>query len=229
MGDDATGRPPVRLDKFHRELEDLKEKLLDLAQMAETAINQSVTALLNRDADLARQVISGDKAINDLEEFIDGECVRLIALYQPVATDLRQLMAVDHIVGELERIGDLAVNIAEEVVYLGQFPPREYHRGLPIMTQKVLEMLRHSLQSFMHLDARRARQVCKADKEVEDLDQNITEDLLGLMVEDEAIPFGHSLIKILHHLERSGDHTTNIAEQVVYMVEGESIRHRCLG
>ena len=118
-------------DKFHRELTDLKAKLLELAQAAERAIEHSITALLHRDADLARQVITGDQAVNSLEEAIDGECVRLIALFQPVAIDLRQLMAVDHISAELERIGDSATNIAEEVLSLQQLADKPIHADLP--------------------------------------------------------------------------------------------------
>ena len=117
-------------DKFHRELKGLKEKLLELAHLAEKAIEQSVNAFLKRDEDLAHQVIVGDKAINELEEGIDSECVRLIALFQPVAIDLRQLMAVDHIIAELERMGDSATNIAEEVLALQKLAPKPAHPEL---------------------------------------------------------------------------------------------------
>ncbi|MFZ2089947.1 MAG: PhoU domain-containing protein, partial [Desulfobaccales bacterium] len=106
---------PKGSDKFHRELEDLKEQLLKLALMAEAALDQSLKALMTRDSNLAREVIQGDKAINDLEEELDAGCVKIIALYQPVAVDLRQIMAIDHLIVELERLGDLAVNVAEEV------------------------------------------------------------------------------------------------------------------
>ena len=113
--------------KFSRDLAAVKDNLMELANLAATAMEQSVKAVLTRDRDLARQVILGDEAVNSLEETIDRECVRLIALFQPVAGDLRQLMAVDHIITELERIGDSATNIAEEVLTLGQLPPRPIH------------------------------------------------------------------------------------------------------
>jgi phosphate transport system protein len=214
--------------KFHRELENLKGRLLELSQMAETAIHQSVAAFLNEDRDLARQIIAGDKAINDLEEAIDAECIRLIALFQPVAIDLRQLMAVDHIIAELERIGDSATNIAEEVLALEY--PQPVHRQLPQMAHDVMEMLRQSLQAFLNRDTGLARQVCKADNQVDELDRDIIHDLIQAMIADHAtVPGGQSQINIVRNLERVGDHATNIAEQVVYMVEGESIRHRCQG
>ncbi|HEY9073916.1 MAG TPA: PhoU domain-containing protein, partial [Desulfobaccales bacterium] len=129
MPEGTMAAPPTH-DKFHRELADLKARLLELAQASELAIERSITALLQRDPDLARQVITGDKAVNSLEEAIDGECVRLIALFQPVAIDLRQLMAVDHISAELERIGDSATNIAEEVLNLQHLPAKPIHADL---------------------------------------------------------------------------------------------------
>jgi phosphate transport system protein len=217
-------------DKFHRDLSELKTKLLQLAQMAQMAMEQSITAFLHRDVELARQVILGDAAVNNLEERIDAECVRLIALFQPVAIDLRQLMAVDHIIAELERIGDSATNIAEEVLSLERLPARPIHRDLPRMAQKVREMVGQSLQAFFLKDGQLARQVCRADDEVDSLDRAIIQDLLEAMSGNpETITAGQCQINIVRNLERVGDHATNIAEQVVYMAEGESIRHRCQG
>lgn len=229
MPEETKAASPAR-DKFHRELGDLKARLLELAQAAELAIERSITALLQRDPDLARQVITGDRAVNSLEEAIDGECVRLIALFQPVAIDLRQLMAVDHISAELERIGDSATNIAEEVLNLQHLPANPSHFDLPRMAQDVREMVRRSLQAFLTQDTGLAREVCLADSEVDDLDRVIIQDLLVEMTGDAAaIPPGICQINIVRNLERVGDHATNIAEQVVFMVEGESVRHRCQG
>ena len=219
-----------RPDKFHGDLKELKERLLKLAQLAEEAIARSVAAFFRRDRDLARQVLAGDATINNLEEAIDGECVRLIALFQPVAIDLRQVMAVDHIIAELERIGDSATNIAEEALTLAQLPTRPYHRDVPRMAEDVLTMLRQSLDAFMRHDTQLSRQVCKADDEVDALDRAIIQDLLQDMAGEPAIvPADQGQINVVRNLERVGDHATNIAEQVVYMVEGESIRHRCQG
>ncbi len=221
---------PKALGKFHRKLEDLKEQLLKLAGLAEVALDQSIKALMTRDPHLAREVIRGDETINDLEEELDAECVRIIALYQPVATDLRLLMAIDHLIVELERIGDLAVNVAEEALNLEQLPEPELHRDLPRMTKMVQSMIRDSLRAFLTRDAILAREVCKQDDEVDYLDRALIQELLEYMGRSqEAIAFGLSQINVVRNLERAGDHATNIAEQVVYMVEGESIRHRCQG
>jgi len=216
--------------KFSRDLATVKDNLMELAHLAATAMEQSVKAVLRGDRDLARGVITGDAALNSLEESIDRECVRLIALFQPVAGDLRQLMAVDHIITELERIGDSATNIAEEVLTLGHLPPRPIHPRLESMAQIVHEMLRQSLEAFFRSNSHLARQVCLADSDVDALDQAIIQDLLREMTgAPEAILPGQCQINIVRNLERVGDHATNIAEQVVYMVEGESIRHRCQG
>lgn len=216
--------------KFSRNLAAVRDDLMELASLAATAMEQSVKAVLTRDADLARQVIAGDAAINSLEEAIDRECVRLIALFQPVAGDLRQLMAVDHIITELERIGDSATNIAEEVLSLEPLPPRAIHPSLPAMGQSVQDMVRQSLEAFFRSNAHLARQVCLMDDDVDALDRAIIQDLLREMAgAPRAILPSQSQINIVRNLERVGDHATNIAEQVVYMVEGQSVRHRCQG
>lgn len=216
--------------KFSRDLDTVKDSLMELAKLAATAMEQSVRAVLTRNGDLARQVILGDAAVNSLEETIDRECVRLIALFQPVAGDLRQLMAVDHIITELERIGDSATNIAEEVLTLENLPPRAIHSRIEFMAQSVQEMLAQSLEAFSRSNAHLARQVCLADADVDALDQAIIQDLLREMTgAPRAIVPSQSQINIVRNLERVGDHATNIAEQVVYMVEGQSIRHRCQG
>ena len=217
-------------DRFSQELMVLQTKLLKLAQLAAAAMEKSVRAVLWRDAELARQVIAGDAAVNSLEEAIDRECVRLIALFQPVAGNLRRVMAVARIITELERIGDSATNIAEEVLTLGQLPPRAIHPQLEFMAQSVQEMVRHSLEAFSRSNAHLARQVCLEDADIDALDQAIIQDLLVEMAgAPRAIVPSQSQINIVRNLERVGDHATNIAEQVVYMVEGESIRHRCQG
>lgn len=216
--------------KFSQEQEGVQDQLMELGQLATTAIERSIKAAFQLDGELARQVIQGDAKINDLEETINRECIRLIALFQPVAGDLRQLMAVDHIITELERIGDSATNIAEEVLNMKQFSPRPLHPSLAIMASAVQEMVRHSLDAFSRSNSHLARQVCLADDDVDDLDRTIIQDLLQEMSgTPEAIVPGQSQINIVRNLERVGDHATNIAEQVVYMVEGESVRHRCQG
>jgi phosphate transport system protein len=216
--------------RFSQELMTLQNRLMELAHLAADALEQSVRAVQWRDAELARQVIAGDAAVNNLEDAIDRECVRLIALFQPVAGDLRKVMAVARIITELERIGDSATNIAEEALTLGQLPPRALHPQLEFMAQSVREMVRHSLEAFSRSNAHLARQVCLEDADIDALDHTIIQDLLTEMAgAPRAIVPSQSQINIVRNLERVGDHATNIAEQVVYMVEGESIRHRCQG
>lgn len=208
----------------------LQDKLMELAQLAAAAMEKSFRAVLWRDAELARQVIAGDAAINSLEEVIDQECVRLIALFQPVAGDLRKLMAVARIITELERIGDSATNIAEEVLTLSQLPLRAVHPQLEFMAQSVQEMVSQSLEAFSRSNVHLARQVCLADADIDAMDQAIIQDLLQEMAgAPRAIIPSQSQINIVRNLERVGDHATNIAEQVVYLVEGKSIRHHCQG
>lgn len=219
----------ARQDRFHRELEALKSRLLDLAELAKNALDKSITAFWDRNPDLARQVIGEDAAINDLEVAIDGECIRLVALYQPVAVDLRVIMAVDHIIAEVERVGDLAVDMAEEALNLTGFSP-PLHPEILSMARKVQEMLIRSLEAFINRDVSLGRQVCRDDDEVDGLYRSITQALLeNMAAHQEIVPVDQSQINIVRHLERVGDHATNIAEQVIYMVEGENVRHRCQG
>lgn len=224
------GTEEAHRDRFHRDLAALKDKLLSLAGMAEEALARSITAFWDRNPDLARLVIQGDAALNDLEVSIDGDCIRLVALYQPVAVDLRVIMAVDHIIAEIERIGDQAVNMAEEALNLADFAPQPLNPRILAMARQVQEMVSQSLQAFVRRDTALARQVCQADDEVDGLDRSITQELLeNMAAHQEVVPEDQSQINIVRNLERVGDHATNIAEQVVYMVEGENVRHRCQG
>ena len=215
---------------FEREMEHLKTRLLHMGAAVEDLVARSMQALMERDAALAQTAIALENDIDKLEIQIEEECLKLLALYQPVAVDLRQIMAIDHLIVELERLGDLAVNVAEEVLNLEQLPKPELHRDLPRMTKMVQNMIRDSLRAFMTQDALLAREVCKQDDEVDYLDRALIQELLEYMGRSqEAIAVGLSQINVVRSLERAGDHATNIAEQVVYMVEGESIRHRCQG
>ena len=225
MGDER-----ARKDRFHQELEALKDSLLELADLAKKALDRSIASFWDRNPDLARQVIAGDGAINDLEVAIDEACIQLVARYQPVAVDLRTIMAVDHIIAELERIGDLAVDMAEEALELAKFSPEPLHPEILTMTGKAREMLAQSLEAFINRDVLLGRAVCREDDEVDGLDRSITQELLeNMLAHQEVVPAYQSQINIVRHLERVGDHATNIAEQVIYMVEGENVRHRCQG
>ncbi len=225
MGEEIPAGPGERRNKFHQELSGLKGQLLTMARLAQTALEQSLAALFNRDGDRARRVIEGDAALNRLELALDGECTRVVALYQPVAVDLRLVMAVDHINHELERIGDQSVNIAEEVLELLRLPLFEWDTELPRMVERVKDMVRLSVEAFLRQDGPLAHQVCAADDEVDSLDRTIIKSLLDYMVlHPETVPAGQSLINIVRNLERVGDHATNIGEHVIYLVEGEMIR-----
>jgi phosphate transport system protein len=139
-------------------------------------------------------------------------------------------MAVDHIIAELERLGDIAVNIAEEVLELLRLPDQDLHPFLTQMAFMAQTMVQRSLSAFVERNPRLAREVCQADREVDDLDRLIIQELLAAMEgHKDAIAFDHAQVNIVRNLERAADHATNIAEQVVFMVEGESVRHRCQG
>jgi phosphate transport system protein len=225
MGEETPAGPGERRSRFHQELSGLKDQLVTMARLAQTALEQSVAALFHQDGERARRVIEGDAALNRLELALDGECARVVALYQPVAIDLRLVMAVDHINHELERIGDQSVNIAEEVLELLRLPLFAWDTELPLMVERVTEMVRLSLEAFLRQDGPLAHQVCAADDEVDSLDRTIIKSLLDYMVlHPETVPAGQSLINIVRNLERVGDHATNIGEHVIYLVEGEMIR-----
>ena len=224
MGEETPEGRPTRHDKFHLELDALADRALEMARLAQEALEKSITALFTRDEHLARRVIEGDREINRLELFLDEECARVVALYQPVAADLRLVMAVDHINHELERIGDQSVNIAEEVLELLQAPHLELDTDLPRMTRRVQDMLELALRAFKQKDISLAQQVCEVEEEVDVLDRAITQELLQQMVgRQEVVAVGQSLINVVRNLERVGDHATNIGEHVLYLVEGEMV------
>ncbi len=225
MGEMTPGGSQEKQNKFHQELSGLKKQLLTMARLAQSSLQEAVAALFQRNEDRARRVIEADQELNRLELLMDHECARVVALYQPVAVDLRLVLAVDHINHELERIGDQSVNIAEEVLELLGLPPFKGETELPRMVDRVKEMMRLSLEAFLHHDAPLARQVCAADDEVDDLDRAIIKDLLHYMVQHpKTVQAGQSLINIVRNLERVGDHATNIGEHVIYLVEGEMVR-----
>jgi phosphate transport system protein len=225
MGEMTPGGPREKHNKFHQELLGLKDRMLHMARLAQDALAEAAAALFHRDQDRARRVIEGDAAINRLELALDEECARVVALYQPVAVDLRLIMAVDHINHELERIGDQSVNIAEEVLELLRLPRFEWDSELPLMVARVQDMVRLSLEAFLRQDGPLAHQVCAADDEVDALDRAIIKALLEHMVKHpKTVQAGQSLVNIVRNLERVGDHATNIGEHVIYLVEGEMTR-----
>ena len=212
------------------ELQRVKDDLVRMASLAETAIGLAVKALVSRDAELARQVIASDDAINMLEIEIDERCLRTMALYQPEAKDLRFLAMALKINNDLERMGDQAVNIAERTLELLKEPLLKPLIDIPRMAELAQRMVKGSLDAFVQQDVEKARAVCRQDDEVDRYDDQIFRELLTYMMEDpKAITRAVSLILVSRHLERIADHATNIAEDVIYLTEGKTIKHHLAG
>ena len=211
---------------LERDLEDLHRDILDLATTVEEAICTAIRALQERDADLARQVIAGDDAIDKQDNRIEEECLKMLALHQPVAVDLRRITAVLKINTDLERMADLAVDIAERALRLAELPTIQVPEKLLRMTELTTGMVRQSLDAFIQLNAGEARRVCRLDDEVDRYNAEIIQELIGTMRSSkDMIEPALSLFSATRHLERIADHATNIAEDVIYQVEGEIVRH----
>ncbi len=208
------------------EIEALKEKILLMGSKVEEAIRLSIKSLVDRDSKLARQVIQSDRDINDLEIEVDEHCHKMLALYQPTAGDMRFITSAMKINSDLERMGDLAVNIAERALQLNEVAPLKPLIDIPRMAGIAQEMVRVSLDSLVVRDAVSAKAVCERDDEVDDLNDQLFRELISYMLEDRAnIKRALDLILVARHLERIADHATNVAEDVIYMVEGKDIRH----
>jgi phosphate transport system protein len=211
---------------FDEELKDLRERVLKLGCMVENAIRDSVKALVERDSDLAKEVIKKDHLINALDVGIDEECVRLIALRQPLARDLRLITTAMKITTDLERMGDMAVNIAERALELNEEPQLKPFVNIPKMAVLAQSMVRDALDAFVTGCSRLPYEVIKRDDEVDDLTVKNFEELLSFMIQDpKRIPLAIKRTYIAKYLERIADHATNIAEMIIYMCRGKMIRH----
>ena len=211
---------------FDDELKDLRERVLKLGCMVENAIRDSVKALVERDSDLAKEVIKRDHLINALDVGIDEECVRLIALRQPMARDLRLITTTMKITTDLERMGDMAVNIAERALELNDEPQLKPFVNIPKMAELAQSMVRDALDAFVTGCSRLPYEVIKRDDEVDDLTVKNFEELLSFMIQDpKRIPLAIKRTYIAKYLERIADHATNIAEMIIYMCRGKMIRH----
>jgi len=211
---------------FDDELKDLRERVLKLGCMVENAIRDSVKALVERDSDLAKEVIKRDHLINALDVGIDEECVRLIALRQPLARDLRLITTTMKITTDLERMGDMAVNIAERALELNDEPQLKPFVNIPKMAELAQSMVRDALDAFVTGCSRLPYEVIKRDDEVDDLTVKNFEELLSFMIQDpKRIPLAIKRTYIAKYLERIADHATNIAEMIIYMCKGKMIRH----
>jgi phosphate transport system protein len=211
---------------FHEELEALKQTLLAMGGLVEDQIHLAMRALVDRDDVLAQEVIDRDRRVNTMDVEVDEKCVELLALHQPAAGDLRFITTAMKIVTDLERIGDQAVNIAQRAIELGREPQLKPYIDLPRMAEKAGQMVRESLDAFVSRDTALARQVCAEDEAVDALKEQVFRELLTYMMEDaRTIPRAIRLILISRFLERVADHATNIAEMVIYLVEGKMVRH----
>ena len=207
---------------FEQQLADVQEEMLALAGKVESAIERSTQALQERDVALARRVIEDDLHVNKQRYEIEERCLELIATQQPLASDLRTIVAVLHIIVDLERMGDHAEGIAKVALMLADDPPLKSYPDIPRMAELAKQMLVGSLQAFRERDAGRARIICDQDDDVDALYDRVYRELLTYMVNDpEAIERGTHLTWVAHNLERIADRVTNICERVVYLVEGK--------
>lgn len=212
---------------LHHEIERLKKRILLMGAEVEEAVEKAVDALLLRNTALADEVIQHDESLDHLEVEVEEECLKILALHQPVAVDLRYVVAVLKMNNDLERIGDLAVDIAERAVYLTAHPPVDAplnFRGMAEMTQT---MLRKSLDALVNSDASLARQVRASDDEVDAMNQDMFPIIQDYIRNNpDRVAEAIHMLSASRHLERIADQATNIAEDVIYMVEGEIVRHQ---
>jgi phosphate transport system protein len=213
-----------------RELSQLQDRLLHMASLTEQAIGKAIRALTSKDVALAEEVIKEDGRIDAAEIEIDEQCVKLLALHKPEAVDLRFVTMAFKINNDLERMGDLAVNIAERTINLLKEPLLKPLIDLPRMAELTQGMVTDSLDSFVRRDAELARNVCRRDDDVDDLNDRLFRELLAhMMQEPKSVPRAINLVLIGRHLERIADLATNVAEDVCYLVRGESIKHGAAG
>ncbi|MBN2272314.1 MAG: phosphate signaling complex protein PhoU [Sedimentisphaerales bacterium] len=212
---------------LQREIENLKKEILTIGAMAEQSVRQATQAIEDRDEYLAKAVIEKDVNLDHKEVEVEESCLKILALHQPVAIDLRFIIAVLKINSDLERVGDLAVNIAERAVFLANQPEVNIEFDFTTMAAKTQEMLKKSLDALVNLNAGLAREVCASDDEIDAMNRRMFQ-----IIQDAINAYPDQVDALIHllsasrHLERIADHATNIAEDVIYMIEGEIVRHR---
>ena len=211
---------------FQEELEQLKNRLLEMGGLAEERVRTAVEGLVSRELTLVQQVLEGDGPINQLHIEVDNRCFMLLALHQPMAVDLRAIVSAVKINTDLERVGDLAVNIAEAVTRYLEHPPVKELIDIPRMARVAQTMLRDALDAFVRRDTALAEAVLNQDDELDGLKTQVFRELLTYMLQaPSTIEPALDLILISRHLERIGDHATNIAEDVIFMVSAKDVRH----
>src|SRR5580700_4482288 len=211
---------------FEKDLEELKERLLWMGSLAERAVHQAIHSVLDGDEKLARVVLDEEDAINDLQVEIDDRVMQLLALHQLMAADLRFVLAVSRINNDLERIGDQAVNIAQGALRILRHPRVKPYVDLPRMSELAEEMVRDALNAVVRRDVELAQKVLASDDQVDHYRDQIFRELLTYMMGDSSVVFpAFELVLVAKNLERIGDHATNIAEDVIYIVQGQDVRH----
>jgi len=211
---------------YEKELKELKDGLLYLGGLAENAIKNALQALVERNSELARMVIADDAAIDQLDSENEDRCIRILALRQPAARDLRFIATAIKINGHLERIGDMAVNIAEKVLLLNEEPQLKPYVDIPRMAEITQKMIRQSLDSLIREDVDLADQVRREDENVDNLNEQVFRELLTFMIQDpRTIRNALLIMQIAKNLERISDHAEGIADMVIYLVTGKSVRH----
>jgi phosphate transport system protein len=208
-------------DAFHHELDELEEAVVQMGTLVEAAIASSVQALIQRDVNLAQQVVNGDNTVNEHQRSIRNRTFGVMARQAPVARDLRELVTIQLVINELERMGDHAVGVAKNAIRLAAQPPVKAVVDLPEMAKLVRQQVRDAIQAFVDVNIVGAREICSRDDEVDHLYRQIFEELLASMRDAENVPQATSLLFVAHDLERIGDRVTNICEDVIYMVTGE--------
>lgn len=212
---------------LQREIDRLKHRLLGLGAVVEENLRLAIHAVENRDVAEARVVLATDRAIDETEVEIEEDCLKVLALYQPVAGDLRFVVTVVKVNNELERIGDLAVNIAERTLALADEPPLPFPPLVAVLADRASAVTENALDALVHQDAVSARRVLIADDEVDALYQQLLNELKDLIrAHPEQLDAATLLFSVARQLERLADHATNIAEDVLYLVEGEIFRHQ---
>jgi phosphate transport system protein len=207
---------------FHKRLREIQDDILVMGSMVSKAILRSIEALKNRDLDLARQIVVDDQKINHERFEIEEKCIQLIATQQPMASDLRIIVAVLNIISEVERIGDYAEGIAKIVIMIGDEPPLKPLIDIPRMAEQTVDMLRRSLDALINRDADTARKIATEDDLVDNLYSQVFRELLVFMMEDpRTVTRATRLIWVAHNLERGADRVTNICERVVFVVTGK--------
>lgn len=208
-------------DAFHHELRELEEAVTLMGTLVESAVARAVQALTQRNPDLAQQVIDGDDTVNEHQRAIRNKTFGVMARQAPVARDLRELVTIQLIINELERMGDHAVGVAKNAIRLSGQPPVKAASELPEMAKLVRQQVREAIQAFVDVNIHAAREICQRDDEIDHLYRAMFSDLLACMQNAENVPQATSLLFVAHDLERIGDRVTNICEDVIYMVTGE--------